>query len=84
MSRWKDTAEERAENPLFFNRRTHQCCWPLWNGIIPLEEKRTCGALVEAGSKIPYCAEHLQRQMGQKLAVKTGGFFLKQLAKHGA
>jgi hypothetical protein len=85
MDRWQEKAEERAENPLFYRRPNHRCCWPMWGDRTRWEEKRVCGAIVSAGSKIPYCVEHLERSGGTKLAVKTGGFFLAPLkAKHGA
>jgi len=76
--------EEPVTRPLFKDRPNDRCCWPMWGDHERIENKRCCGALVSMGSKIPYCAEHLQRQTGAKLAVKTGGFFLKAIAKPGA
>lgn len=55
--------EEQLSHPLFTARRPHQCAWPLWRGDEPLTLKRCCGARVRLGSKIPYCAEHLETQL---------------------
>ncbi|KQT54601.1 hypothetical protein ASG43_03175 [Aureimonas sp. Leaf454] len=50
--------------PLFYDRRPHQCCWPMWGDSRNIDTKRVCGAGVQVGSKVPYCPDHLERQRG--------------------
>lgn len=40
-----------------FLERNYGCAWPLWEGRVPYEKKRVCGAeTTEPGA--PYCAHH--------------------------
>lgn len=77
--------EERLERPLFIERRAQECAWPLWGEGVPLEQKRCCGAAVQAGSKVPYCPDHLQRQRGAgAVSEQSAARALLALSKEGA
>ena len=54
-------AEERR--PTIFQLRVDDCRWPMWEGDVPLSEKRYCGA--QATSPSSFCGAHQQRAFGR-------------------
>lgn len=81
----RQEAEYRRRHPRFTERQSHQCVWPLWDMDTPLEKKRCCGAAVEPGATIQYCAEHLEKQASRGTPSERGAVRAAQrLISNGA
>ena len=81
----RQEAEYRVRHPLFTERQSHQCGWPLWDQRTPLERKRCCGAYVPPGAPIQYCAKHLEQQASRGTPSERGAVRAAQrLVSNGA